>query len=75
MKEVKLYCCEKCGVTYETPDEAIRCESMHHWPEKVLECLYDHGKSIPVVINVRFDNGEVRTYTLGKKGCGLNERQ
>lgn len=61
MKVVKRYVCEICGGTYETEEDARKCETKHK-DGKVTNMHFVPGNRYPDKIDVRFDNGAVLTY-------------
>lgn len=38
MKPIVEYCCELCGIRYDSPQKAIECEKAHFIPDAIIKC-------------------------------------
>lgn len=69
MKELKLYQCEFCGTKYNSKDKAMKCEKLHHKATGFIDSRYHAAEcdndGYPDLLEVKFDNGEVRRYRRG----------
>ncbi|MEW5899429.1 MAG: hypothetical protein AB1652_09720 [Bacillota bacterium] len=68
MKAKTQFICELCETTYDTPDEALKCEKTHIKP--VIDGPidpkpeYDYRAKYPRIIKIGFEDGVVREYNL-----------
>lgn len=62
MKAKTQFICELCETTYDSPDEAMKCEKTHLEPVEILSCEYLPGGKYAKIINVKFLDGEIRSY-------------
>lgn len=62
MKTRTQFICELCETTYDDPAEALKCEKEHLEPVEILSCEYLPGGKYAKIINVKFLDGEVRSY-------------
>lgn len=61
MKVVKRYVCEFCGGTYETEEDARKCEAWHT-DSTITNMRFAAGHRYPYEIDIRFGSGAVVTY-------------
>lgn len=62
-----VYCCEKCGKTFDNYEDAYACENNHAKLDHVYHATYSKGSAIPTEISVLFntDSGIAsRTYKI-----------
>lgn len=68
MKTRTQFICELCNTTYAAPEEAMKCEKAHVKPviDGPLDPKpeYEHGAKYPRVIQIGFEDGEIRKYKL-----------
>lgn len=58
------YTCDKCGVSCDTEQEALDCESSHLIPTILKSNHYEMLEQYPNIITIEFENGTTKTYTL-----------
>lgn len=61
MKVVQRYECDYCHTVHRTEEDCRNCESKHVCVA-VIESKYEEGEKYPLRINVRFEDGSVRSY-------------
>ena len=58
------YECEKCLERFSTEVEAVDCEKSHVAATGLTSTKFKHDTKYPISINVRMNDGEIRTYEL-----------
>lgn len=66
MRKIESYICEVCGSEYSEKNKAIKCETNHNPPIKIVGMRYigfgNDNKGYPIVIKVKMKDGEIVTY-------------
>lgn len=60
----QYYKCDYCGSTYESIDDATRCEHSHTYGAVITASFYDAFEVFPNSVEISFDNGQSRLYEL-----------
>ena len=62
MKEVKLFQCELCGVSYKDKQKCEQCEKSHVKPVKIVGRKFNNRPGYPSQVFVLMENGVSLTY-------------